>query len=186
MAAVFHALELQAKLNVHGVVDGASKLQATALWEKGTELLQAANLPANLSTRLCALRPVGPGPFQGQLLTLARQAATERKESKDLRGITESSEVLAAVRGLKNRGKNFPNKTGGAKNFSHKNTKKFKKQLYVKQQQGGDRRTVSFDTQQAGYSRPKTPSKQTNKDQRKPPFYQNQNRKKGGDSNQQL
>jgi hypothetical protein len=184
MAAVFHALELQSKLNVHGVVDGVSKLQATSLWEKRTELLQAANLPANLATKLCALRPVGPGPFQGQLLTLARQAATERKESQDLRGITETSQVLAAVRGLKGIGGNtsFTKKNKGAKSFSkNKQKKKFKKQLFVKQQQG-DRRTVSFDSQPGGFTRPKTPKGAT-KDQTRKPF---QKYKKGGDSGQQL
>jgi hypothetical protein len=182
MAAVFHALELQSKLNVHGVVDGVTKLQATALWERRTELLQAANLPANLSTRLCALRPLGPGPFQGQLMTLAHQAATERKESKDLRDITDSSELLAVVKRLKGgTGKFIPKKKGKAKNFSkNKKFKKQQQQLYVRQQQG-DRRTVSFDNQQ-GFTRAKTPTRTPAKNQSRKPFL----KYKKGDSNQQL
>jgi hypothetical protein len=137
MAAVFHALELQSKLNVHGVIDGAAKLQGAAIWEKRTELLQVANIPANLLTRLCALRPVGPGPFQGQLLTLAREAATERKESKDLRDITDTSTLLSAVRGLK--GNTFNKKPFvPKKNFPKKGNQK----TYSKPQ--GDRRQVYF------------------------------------------
>jgi hypothetical protein len=64
MAAVFHALELQSKLNVHGVIDGAAKLQGAAIWEKRTELLQVANVPANLLTRL-RLKTSGPRPILG-------------------------------------------------------------------------------------------------------------------------
>jgi hypothetical protein len=122
---------------------------------------------------------VGPGPFQGQLLTLARQATTERKESKDLRGITDSSEVLSAVRGLK--GKNFISKNKGNKNRQPK--KKFKKKLFVKPQQGENRRQVYFQdgSKQSGQGRARTPSKPA-KDQRRTYFQ----KKKVGESNQQL
>jgi hypothetical protein len=74
-------------------------------------------------------------------------------------------------------GKNFPKKNKGkAKNFK----KKFKKKLFVKQQQG-DRRTVSFDNQQ-DYNRAKSP-KAPAKDQNRRTFFKP---KKGGDSGQQL
>jgi hypothetical protein len=122
---------------------------------------------------------VSPGPFQGQLLKLARQAATERKESKDLRGITDSSEVLSAVRGLK--GKNFPNKKNGNKNRQPK--KRFKKKLIFKPQQGENRRQVYFQegSKQSGQGSAKTPTKFA-KDQRRTYFQ----KKKAGESNQQL
>jgi hypothetical protein len=95
------------KLNIHGVVDGAAKLLGAAIWERRQELLQVANLPPNLSTRLNALRPTGPVPFQGQFLDLARQAATERKESKDLREVTDASKILSKLDRIERSGKNF-------------------------------------------------------------------------------
>jgi hypothetical protein len=125
---------------------------------------------------------VGPGPLQGQLLALAREAATERKESKHLRDITDTSTLLSAVKSLK--GNTFNKKPFvPKKNFPKKGNQK----TYCTKPQG-DRRQVYF--QEGAYQRAAIPirnwpkknnPKETTKDQ-KQPFRGN---KKSGGSNQQ-
>jgi hypothetical protein len=97
MAAIFHTLELLGKINIHGVVDGACKLHAAAIWDRRSEILAIANIPTNLTARLCSLLPAGPGPFQGKFLELAKLSAEERKEAKELRDVSDNSELRREI-----------------------------------------------------------------------------------------
>jgi hypothetical protein len=97
MASIFHTLELLGKINIHGVVDGACKLHAAAIWDRRSEILAIANLPANVTARLCSLLPAGPGAFQGKFLELAKLSAEERKESKELRDVSDNSELRREI-----------------------------------------------------------------------------------------
>jgi hypothetical protein len=94
ITAAHTALGVISRMNVHGVVDSAFRLQTAAVWERRKEVLEkTSKMPENLKKKVQELLPTGPGPFRGELTKLVENSAKELEQARISRGETDLSRM---------------------------------------------------------------------------------------------